>query len=273
MDTSETPEQEQAGFALIARAGQRLRAVESWNEQAEYAHTDSQIAAVNTLTPYTPLEHQIRDFINVSVDSLRTAVLFVEKVEGLPITALYSLARSAVEATSYGIWLLKAGTLQKRAFYSLRLAYENNEDLEGLEIVLAKGGVEKPDRTRVRDRLKSLQQALSHYRTHDIAQTPTITSVVAAADRHVNRLALTGLQTWKTCSGVAHANGAVMRAILERIPTGEQTEHGTTFTMRSRATLVGATLTAAVENLEALQQLYIAGCEADPGIQSRRPRN
>jgi hypothetical protein len=70
------------------------------------------------------------------------------------------------------------------------------------------------------------------------------------------RTVITGLQTWKACSGTAHANGDVIVALLERVPTGHEDELGLTFMLTSRVTLTAGFLLVAVENAEELMRLF-----------------
>lgn len=273
LDTSETPNEEQLGLQGIRLASARLAALEEWwfNNRPD-VDRDSQIAAVNALTPYYPLEHQVGDFLSIGLDSLRTAVQVIEKLKEIPIGALYSMIRTAVEVSAYGIWLLSPSKVQKRAFLSLKLTYDNTDNLEGLEKVLVRGTMTLPDRNATRRRLVELQQKLPAYRNHDISAATKISTVVQVADAHVNHRLFSGIQAWKICSGVAHANGLVLRMVLERRPTGERDELGETFVMTSRVMIVASCITSAVESLQALRDLFIAGSAPDSGIRRRRPR-
>lgn len=169
----------------------------------------------------------------------------------------YSLIRTSVEASSYGIWLLSAGRKEKQAWLSLRLSYENNEELSGLEKVFLRASMPAPDREPIKQRLIELQQNLKAYRTHDITQRPTTTDVISNADKSFGKrkYEMTGLQVWKACSGPAHGNGAVITALLEREPVGSETEFGQTFLMTSRLTVTGMFLLVAIENAERLLEL------------------
>lgn len=119
---------------------------------------------------------------------------------------------------------------------------------------------------KVRRRLIELQQNLRRYKDHDLAGRVTTTDVVSNADRAVGkRQGFSGLQVWKSCSGLAHGNSAVLPMILERKFTGERNERGATFRLTSRLTFLGGFLLAAVENLEALRSRYAAECQSPAG--------
>ncbi|KQV07342.1 hypothetical protein ASC63_08570 [Leifsonia sp. Root112D2] len=258
MDTRESESERKVGEFVLSEAKQRAAPLlEKW-ESYPRPQAGSRLSEVDQLTPYKPSSYQLRDFMNVSLDSIRMLIKYVDTTNEIPMLAHYALIRSAVEATSYGIWMLNAGTKQKQAWLSLRLSYENNEDIEGMEKVFATAQMTPPNRNDVRVRLVALQQQLSDYRNHDISKTPTTTDVVAQADRFMSgkRMVITGLQTWKACSGTAHANGDVISALLERVPTGHADALGLTFRLTSRVTLTAGFLLVAVENAEELLRLF-----------------
>lgn len=260
LDTTESEEEEQAGLWLIQHAGHRVEAMLNGPNLRD-PEKGSRIAAVDALTPYQPISNQLSIFHMVAIDNLRAAVKYIEKANDIPMTALYSMIRSAVEASSYGLWLLSAGKADKQAFLSLRISYENNEDLANL------GNVFVPDQRtggNVRRRLLELQQAIPAYRNRDLSARATTTDIVSVADKTVpKRDSFTGLQVWKSCSGLAHANSAVIPVILERKFAGD-VENGKMFRLTSRLTILGGFLTAGVENLEMLRTVYQSSTES-PG--------
>lgn len=272
LDTRETPDEERLGLWALGQARQRFAPTfESWDSIPRPAPSSS-LAAVDALLPYEPFSYQLRGLISTSLDNVRSAFLYIEKTGEIPMLALYSMIRAAVEASSYGIWMLSAGQKNKQAFLSLRLTYANNESLDGLAKVFTSSGDPAPDLSRVRKRLLELQQAINNYRSHDITQTPTTTNVVMEADRSLaqKRTLLTGLQVWKSCSGIAHGNSAITRTVLEHAPTGEEDDLGITMMLTSRVTVLAVFLLVAVENLEQLLSLYAtSAAPANAGL--RRP--
>ncbi len=273
MDTRENERERAIGEYVLNQARQRTKPLISKWESYPRPAKDSRLTAVDQLTPYKPFSYQLRDFLNVSLDSIRALLRYVEATNEIPMLAHYALIRSAVEATSYGIWMLKAGTKQKQAWLSLRLSYENNEDMEGMEKVFSNAQLPQPNRDDIRTRLVELQQQLGDYRNRDITKTPTTTDIVGQADRFMSgkRTAITGLQTWKACSGTAHANGDVIAALLERVPTGHEDELGMTFRLTSRMILTAGFLLVAVENAEEMMRLFEEeGRPVDAPMRSKR---
>ncbi|WP_193342739.1 hypothetical protein [Pseudarthrobacter sp. AB1] len=264
LDTTESEEDERAGLWLIQQAGHRVEAVLNGPDLQD-PEKGSRLAAVDALTPYQPMSNQLSIFHMVALDNLRAAVKYIEKANDVPMTALYSMIRSAVEASSYGLWLLGAGRVDKQAFLSLRISYENNEDLANLGKVF---GPKQGTGGNVRRRLLELQQAIPAYRNRDLTARSTTTDVVSAADKAVStRVSFTGLQVWKSCSGLAHANSAVMPVILERKFAGD-VENGKMFRLTSRISVLGGFLTAGVENLETLRALYQGATEAPSWVKN-----
>jgi hypothetical protein len=260
LDTTESEEEEKAGLWLIQQAGHRVEVVLNGPNLRD-PEKGSRLAAVDALTPYQPMSSQLSVFHLVALDNLRAAVKYIEKANDVPMTALYSMIRSAVEASSYGLWLLGAGRVDKQAFLSLRISYENNEDLANLGKVF---GPEQGTGDNVRKRLLELQQAIPAYRNRDLSARATTTDVVSAADKTVpKRDSFTGLQAWKSCSGLAHANSAVLPVIPERKFAGD-VQKGKMFRLTSRMSILGGFLTAGVENLETLRARYQDVTEA-PG--------
>jgi hypothetical protein len=262
LDTTESEEEEQAGLWLIRQAGRRIEAILAGPDLRD-PQTGSRLESVDVLTPYQPLSNQLSIFHLVALDNLRAAAKYIEKANDIPMTALYSMIRSAVESSSYGLWMLGAGKVDKQAFLSLRISYENNEDLANL------GKVFVPDQAsggNVRKRLRELQSAIPAYRNRDIGARAKTTDVIAAADKLVpKRDSFSGLQVWKSCSGLAHANSAVIPVILERKYAGD-VENGKMFRLTSRMTILGGFLTAAVENLETLRIRYQVASESPPWV-------
>ncbi|NWL32070.1 hypothetical protein DM791_04000 [Paenarthrobacter nitroguajacolicus] len=105
-------------------------------------------------------------------------------------------------------------------------------------------------RQTVGRRLRERQRNLRSYANHDIEARPKITQTITEADKSVShRNFVSGVQAWKVCSGIAHANMSVIRAVLERVPVGNPDSSGISFQLTSRVTLIAALLGAAVENL------------------------
>lgn len=251
-DTTESAAEEQAGMLLIEEASKRIQAILDLPDWAD-PEPGSPLAAVDKLTPIQPMSYHLKNSNMVAVDNLRATVKYIEKANDVPMMALYSMIRSAVESTSYGLWLLSATRADRRAFYCLRLSYENNEAKASLARAFNpqdKGGA------KTRKKLLELQQDLRRYKHRDLSGRVTTTDVVVNADKVVGkRRAFTGIQVWKSCSGLAHGNGALLPVLLER-KVVSKTDQGGEYRLTSRLTFLGGFLIAAVENLEVMRERY-----------------
>jgi hypothetical protein len=253
-DTRESPAEIESAARLFRIITDKLPHLLD-NMQLPEPERGSRLAIADSLNSYDPCSNQVRNFVLVAVDNIRAVVNYVTQTGDLPMVALYSMIRSAVETSSYGLWFLAAGTKNKKGFFSLRLAYENNEDMRSMGRTFEASLADKPD--KVRKRLLELQQLNNDYRNHDLTRSVTTTDVVKQADKQVpDRLLMTGLQVWKACSGVSHGNAAVIRQVLEHVPSGEETANGMKFFLTSRYTFVAGFLQVAVENVEALIDMY-----------------
>ena len=257
LNNQETERERQLGNLMLLEAKARAEPlIESWVSY-ESPEAGSPLYEVDRLTTYNPLSHQLRNFLNVSLDSIRTTLRYIDATDEIPMVAHYSLIRTSVEASSYGLWLLTAGRKEKQAWLSLKLSYQNNQELDGLEKVFLRASIPAPDKAPAKERIIELQKQLKNYRTNDISQRTKTTDIVAAADIRFGKrkYEISGLQVWKACSGPVHGNGAVITALLEREPTDLGNEFGQTFLMTSRVTVTGMFLLVAIENAERLLQL------------------
>lgn len=102
LDTTESAAEEQAGMLLIREAMQRIEVILSLPTWVD-PEPGSPIYAVDKLTPYQPMSNHLKSFNAVAVDNLRATARYLEKANDVPMIALYSMIRSAVESTSYGL--------------------------------------------------------------------------------------------------------------------------------------------------------------------------
>lgn len=261
LDNRETLNEEQAGYFFLRKARERFDATTPQYEQLAKPADGSVAARIDRMTAYNPLSYQIGQLAMVAWDNVCAVFNYLEKVAEVPPTALYSLIRSSIEATSQGLFILNAGRHEKMAFQCIRFTYGNYESLESLGRVLDPS--DGHDYERTKKRLRELRDQLGAYRHKDLSKRVEYTTLVAEADKTIrSRTYFNGLQVWKSCSGVAHANPSVIGVLLERVPTGEHDERGVTMMMTSRITFIAGFIMAAVENLEALITKYQALCKS-----------
>lgn len=259
LDTSESVEEEQAGRLLIEEASARVKTLLA-RPALPNPQPGSRLARVDLKTPLLPMSYHLKNFDMVAIDNLRAVSLYIEKAHDFPQMALHSMIRSAVEATSTGLWLLHGGSDEKRAFNCLRLTYEYNESVVSLANAF---GDTTSTGSGIRQRVMELQQNLSQYRSRNLSGHVTTTDIVAVADKVVGaRKYFSGLKVWKACSGLAHGNGLLLPILLEHKSTGQSDDVGLELHLTTRLTFLGGFFITAIENLERLDFLYREQCQA-----------
>lgn len=116
----------------MAAAGERLlhrciAQVETFPErvQAMRVEPGSRLAETDWWTEdIDPLSEQVKHLVVSAHEHLRFLVEYVPTMGG------YTLARSAIESSALGLWLLHRGTLNARIMASLRLSWRNQQDTE-----------------------------------------------------------------------------------------------------------------------------------------------
>jgi len=239
-DTRESPEQADAAKAkILPLAARFLRAMKKV-EALRPPEAGSPLSRLDDQTrPFNTSELVVSN-LNVGIDNLRTFFRYLNKTNELPMLAHYGLIRSAVEATSYGLWVL-AGKQQAAASRTLRMARVDQENAHQLFQVL---GLSVWDTDGMERLVHERHDALSGIEASDLEKAVQATNTIAAVEHYFgSRAGFTGLHVWRATSGLTHGSPAAMVALLERAPDGTRT---------SRIGWSVAFLETAVENLEML---------------------
>jgi hypothetical protein len=83
-------------------------------------------------TPFNTSQ-MVQMYLVVAIDNLWMLHRYVRNVEEIPMVAAYSLIRSAVEASSYGIWILNGAGNDVRAQRSLRVSLSDFQQHAALQ--------------------------------------------------------------------------------------------------------------------------------------------
>lgn len=167
-------------------------------------------------TAYDPLSFQIHHQLGIALDHLETFKRHCES-DGLPMSAHYTLMRTALETTATALWLISPGNSDKRIIQALRLVWWSRKDADQLASELKIDVGDRTERLRLRlVHLKALRPA-NNQRRLEVAPIHTST-LLGEADKYLDsRLTeLTLLSMWRLCSGMAHGNRAVAMMLLER---------------------------------------------------------
>lgn len=255
LDTREGRALEVASVHLLdAVRPQLLRAIQV-SKRLEPPVADSWLGRVNALTrPYDASE-LAHSFALVAADNLR----MVERVlrKELPPFALYSMLRSAVEAASLGLWILDARSEQLAASRCLRIYRQNiNSDRTmWMDFV----GHADASHDEMATAVQGLHEALRGVDGSHFEKTVKTSHVLARVDalrpKKEGSLteSLSGLEVWRMCSSIVHANPVSMMHLLERHPDGGV---GESTTRMSRLSFITTFTTTACGRLSALLDLY-----------------
>lgn len=208
------------------------------------------------LTAYSHLSAQVRGQLVIAVDHLQSLSRHFQKF-GLPMSAHYTLMRTAIECTATALWLLGPNKSATRVIRALRTIWWASEDAAPLaEFMNYKGG--KSGR-RLLTRLEELRDMRpgNGDRQIDIRRIRT-TDMLIDVDRILRRPKdqVPLLTVWRACSGMAHGNQKVANMLLERRqPQGyKHDEYYVTSSWTVTASLLGVVVTAFGDALDLLEE-------------------
>jgi hypothetical protein len=214
-DTNEGSDNGAQGLQLLQQELTRLANLEESGASEITALQGSLLEADDIAIEYTPMSYQLQFIAASAHDHLSTlGRLLTAPDGGLPAMAGYTLIRSGLEASAYGIWLLNGGTMNKRVIRALRLIQHNRRDVESLAVRL--GTTDEAKNDRVRARLLEIKDRRGGLKQLSLDEFPSTTAIIEEADRQVAEASFSGIQVWKACSGMAHANQGAAVNMLER---------------------------------------------------------
>ena len=110
-DIKESPALEREGWTILQ--GEFVRVAGLVGDTSPWDWTvdpGSRMADDNKSLSYDPISDQVAHMVAVAVDHLTSLQVMLQAPKGgLPTMAGYTLIRSAIEASSYGLWLLTPG--------------------------------------------------------------------------------------------------------------------------------------------------------------------
>jgi len=196
--------------------------------------------------PFTTSE-QVRVFAQVAVDNLRQVDSILDSK--LPIYSLYSMIRSAIEAASLGLWILEAKTEDVASSRTLRIYRQNIQADRTLWKTVV--GQHSGDHGALSEAARE-----AHLRLRGVDQKAFLlavqsTSVIQVIDaKHPSHSTgldvFRGLEVWRLCSAVTHANQVSLLNIMETHPEGAL---GETVTRTSRLSFVAAAYSTALHRV------------------------
>jgi hypothetical protein len=250
LDTREGPVLEQWALEHIRDCKRTLIRVVQKGAALSTPPEDSWLGRVDSKTKPFETSQQTRVFAHVAVDNLREVDAALRK--SLPLFALYSMIRAAMEASSLALWILDAKNEDLAASRTLRIYRQNIESDRTLwKTVVGRHSGDHPTLTALalntHGRLKGVDQ-LSY------AKSVKSTAVIEVTDAlHPSKSSdldiFSGLEVWRLCSAVTHANQVSLLNIMERHPEGSL---GEPVTRTSRLSFVAASYSTALHRTAVL---------------------
>lgn len=250
LDTREGPILERWGQQQIHNCKPTLIRVLQKSHNLPTPPENSWLGRVDAKTTPFETSQQVRVFAQVAADNLREVDAVLRR--GLPMFALYSLIRSAMEASSLALWILDAKSEDLAASRTLRVYRQNIESDRTLwKTVVGRHSGDHPTLASTAEANHRSLRGIDHSGFEDAVKS---TSVIEMTDRihpsGTNSMdVLTGLEVWRICSAVTHANQVSLLNIMERHP---EAPRGESVTRTSRVSFVASCYSTALDRTSLL---------------------
>jgi hypothetical protein len=230
-----------------------LRAVQKSSRLAP-PPADSWLGRVDTRTKPFETSQQARVFAQVAADNLRQVDIFLRK--SLPTFALYSMIRSAIESASLALWILDAKSEDMAASRTLRIYRQNIESDRTLWKTVV--GRHSGDHNTLSTIARATHLQIKGVDQSSFDKAVKSTSVIEVTDTsHPSKSTqldvFSGLEVWRLCSAVTHANQVSLLNILERHP---EAALGESATRTSRLSFVASAYSTALHRTDLLVSAF-----------------
>lgn len=243
----ESDEQANLGLRLLQASFRRLDTLEALLVGLDTA-TGSALDGDRAAQPFQPVADHVIGCLSVATDHLRGVQVTVEDSGGkiLPL-AMYTLIRSAYEASGTALWLLAPKARDERIWRSMQLTWDSRRQVRSVQTQL--GEPEDAGFTRMEHRLEELRNGRDGLRGRALKRSD-ITSVTARLNdiaSCVPDLVMPPLVLWQMASGIAHGNTAMVRQVLEREQVTPYENGSTSFRMTTSVISLAMFYTAALD--------------------------
>jgi hypothetical protein len=212
-DTREPEDQAKRGLQFLQVGFRRLDALEL-RATALTVRDRSSLAGDRDAASYNPIPDQVLGLLSAATDHLRAVQVTVEETGGKILAmSLFTLVRSAYEATGTGLWLLQPMSRDDRILRSMQLTWDNRRQLRS---VMTELGKDDPGFSRMEDRLNELRAAREGLRDKQLRGLESVTGRLRSVASAVPALIFPPLVLWQMASGIAHGNSAMFQNVLER---------------------------------------------------------
>lgn len=264
--TRESKEESERGFVFLRSGFARLTGLEKRIAALE-VHEPSSLSADRNWTRLNPIPDQVVGLLGSATDHLRAIQVTVEDSGGkIMAMSLFTLLRSAYEATGTGLWLLHPSSRDSRVLRSVALTWDNrravrtvrtelgerSEDDEGFAYVERRVG----EMLDAREKLTGLRIATKNDPEKGLVALENATTRLRSIEALTPGLTFPPLILWQMTSGIAHGNTAMMRNVLEQRQTGPFRSGSAPFELTTSVVLLAMFYNDALSMIEQLVGLY-----------------
>lgn len=188
---------------------------------------DSELAAWKTMAPssrmaednaasslHRQMSYELHYLLSSALDHLNLVHKLWDDGE-MPPFAPFTLIRSAVESSAYGIWMQSPGSLDERLIRLLQLQWDQRQNVDSYTV---NTGAHSPAITAWLEAvLNDTKDRRPVLRARSVKKLPTITKIISETDTIVGRKAgLDGMAAWRIGSGITHGNQNFALGLMDR---------------------------------------------------------
>ena len=249
LDTREGAVLEAAAQTMLENRRPSLLRIIQQSQRLDSPIGDSWLGRVDRRTDPFEASQVARTFAMVAADNLRQVDRILRT--SLPTFALYSLIRSAIEASSFGLWILDASDEQLAASRTLRIYRQNIASDRTMWGSLVAGSAPPHDHLHASaERRHRELRGIDHVQFEKAVRSSAVIDMVdRSRPNQTDQAAISALVAWRVCSSIVHANPVSMMHLLERHPDGNI---GESATRTSRLSFVASFYVVACDRTEDL---------------------
>ncbi|PPG65126.1 hypothetical protein C5C31_14730 [Rathayibacter rathayi] len=251
-DRQETPEHEELGRSRLTLSFARYDTLAA-RAEALAVRAGSSLAGDRSATPYRSVPDQVRASLGVALDHLHAFTIIVADGGAVLPFAMFTLVRSAYEATGTALWLLHPTSRDDRVLRSLKLVRDNHRQVHNL---MEKSGRKDPGWDRAIAALERDRDGRKALVGVKLDHVSSVTDRLEEIAPLVPELFLTPLALWQTSSGMAHGNSSMTLLLLDREQSGPIQHGGADYNLTTSVLVVAGYFDAALDMIEAALDLW-----------------
>lgn len=218
----ETEQQQAEAEALLSRLLETVTEYEGRSDRGYFEiEPDSTLYIDDAFAHPLKASAAARMAVVAAIDHLRTLRLLVERGD-IPLLAIFTLLRSAIETASVAIWLLESDDRDTRLLRLLQGAWQEVRDASNMMASFGTDVMDPPREAREEHILRAHARRPRIGPESSFRSQPSITKKIERAQAIVsstierNRLSSVVLGLWQGFSGITHGRSYAMQTILDR---------------------------------------------------------